>query len=156
MNVNEKLLADLLEKMIDSQAASSQAVTQLRDTLTDTCSAVKELNRHFSNGFKAEIKQHITTGFDEFRESIQAVDEKVEEVRSKRFWATFVGTTVVVVGGIMTAAGAIVSAKVDDSLQRYFRSQPAIVSPAPGATSRPSGSSSSATGSVPFVLGKVQ
>ena len=54
------LIAEILEKMIDSQISNTEALTSLKDSVDKLNFVTLDINDHFKNGFRSEIKEHVT------------------------------------------------------------------------------------------------
>lgn len=101
------LLTEILEKMIDCQMSSTQALTSLKSTIDETAAYSKEISAHFKNGFRSEIKGHVTSEIDktlnkqkEILAELESIRKTIESFKSITFWAK-VGL------GFLTAIGAI-------------------------------------------------
>lgn len=62
-----ELLSDVLDKLIETQIQSSSVTSELRSEVQSTNENLKEMhhlldevNRYFSNGFRFELKEHIS------------------------------------------------------------------------------------------------
>ena len=118
---SETLIAEVLEKMIDSQIANTEALTSLRFALSDTSTELKELRSFFSNGFRGDIReilktseqnnQHVNEIYVKISEDIDAhnnecqkgKDEIIREVSSFKsigFWIKIICGAIVSLGAI--------------------------------------------------------
>lgn len=66
------LISDILDRLIDTQSASAQSVSQMRDSVQQLTAAITALNQHFHNGFRSELKEHVT-------HEIKQLDERREK-----------------------------------------------------------------------------
>jgi ABC-type transporter Mla subunit MlaD len=55
-----QLISEFLNKVIDTQRASTEAVTQLTSILSEASETIEEVRGFFRNGFRSEIKDHVT------------------------------------------------------------------------------------------------
>jgi len=69
----------LLDKLIETQVHGANATTGLQSAVQSTNEHLKEvhriledINKHFSNGFRKEIKDHITTEIDTIESQLEA------------------------------------------------------------------------------------
>ncbi len=66
-NSSFEILSDVLDKLIDTQVQSAAATSELRTEVQSNNEHLKELHRlldevsrHFSNGFRLELKEHVS------------------------------------------------------------------------------------------------
>jgi DNA anti-recombination protein RmuC len=115
------LISEILDKMIDMQQASTEAMTSLKSAVEDSARNLQEINDRFKNGFRSELKQHITR---ELREKsvdatklLESLQENIVEMKTtvKEFhdlmskpgyWVKLILTTV---AATATAIGGIVA-----------------------------------------------
>lgn len=114
---SDKMLTDLIENMVECQTKNAEAITSLKDAISENTQVVRELNKHFSNGFKSEIKEHVVSEIKVVREDMQNISRKLSIIVGRPFWAKLVASIIVVVGGILTATGAVVSWKIDEAIR---------------------------------------
>jgi hypothetical protein len=67
------LISDILDRLIDTQSANAHATAQMRDSVTAAAQALEGLKQHFHNGFRSEIKEHISA-------QLREQDERVEKL----------------------------------------------------------------------------
>ncbi|KKM91802.1 hypothetical protein LCGC14_1224930 [marine sediment metagenome] len=103
------LISDILDKLIDSQTASTEANTGLKESIDDMNDTLKAMHSHFTNGFRAELKSHVTTELEEIKENLSINTSKTKELcntlMKPSFWvklvATIVGSlAILIIGGI--------------------------------------------------------
>jgi len=77
------LFSDMLDRLIKTESQNTQALTHLcnniennSDILKEISDGVDEINKHFSNGFKQELKSHINK---ELESSVFGLDRKFQE-----------------------------------------------------------------------------
>lgn len=104
------LLAEVLEKMIDCQMSSTQALTSLKSTIDESAAYSKEVSAHFKNGFRSEIKGHITSELEktlnrqkEILSELESIKKTIESFKTVTFWAK-------VALGFITGIGIIAAA----------------------------------------------
>lgn len=82
------LISEILDKLIDTQSTSAQATSQMRDALQQSNRLLEDINRHFSNGFKTEIKGHITKEVDtlasDLDKSIAGLNDRVKNTEEEQ------------------------------------------------------------------------
>jgi len=116
------IISDILDKMIDNQKSMTEASVSLKSTVQDTNEILDDIRVHFTNGFRLEIKDHITKELDEqfekdfkqqedMSKSLQKIDLKldilVDTLTKPWFWIKLVGTVVVSLGVIIAATSKI-------------------------------------------------
>ncbi len=106
-----ELLSEVLEKMIDSQMANTQALTTLKNYQRETCETMKKIEEHFTDGFRSEIKNHISEqamnnrkAIQKMTEAIEGLNRNVNSFKSFGFWfklvTAFVIAQAAIVGGV--------------------------------------------------------
>jgi len=58
------LISDILGKLIDSQQSNAETNAALKKTVEESVRGLDNINRHFSNGFKSELKQYVDQSLD--------------------------------------------------------------------------------------------
>lgn len=123
-NNSKELLHDILDKLIDAQVQSTETITGLKDCIGSNTEQLKELrtiladvNAHFSNGFRHEIKEHIddvskkmenefTILMNNKTESLHSVIvEFIDILKSPKSWLTgflFIGSLFGIIAAIVT------------------------------------------------------
>lgn len=109
------LLPEVLEKMIDCQISNTTALTALKDIVDESNDRVKDVSAHFTNGFRSEIKAHISNELKKIEKNdeqiitlLEAVLKEIKNVKSWGFWAKIFAAFVVGVGGIAAAVIKII------------------------------------------------
>jgi len=75
------LISDILDKLIDSQQSNAEANTSLKKLVEDTVKELDDLNRHFSNGFRADIKQYLDVSLNNwFEETHQYLQKGFDDI----------------------------------------------------------------------------
>ncbi len=112
----DSLVSEVLEKMIDSQIANTQALTTLKDSIDQLNSSTSEIKSHFTNGFRADIKKHVTEEFETTHEisanTLAKLNELINEVkhfRSVGFWFKTIGGFIAALAAVAVALAAILS-----------------------------------------------
>lgn len=111
------LISEILDKMIDMQQASTEAITGLKASVEETCRALQEVNTHFKNGFRSELKEHISKEIDNVEEASRKAQKEIEELKMSvekfnellskpSYWVKLILTTV---AATATAIGATVA-----------------------------------------------
>ena len=77
--VNQVVLS-FLDRMIDESAKTTEALTTLRDNIKEQRDQLEKINNHFSNGFRSDIKEHITVEAGEVKDSVQETRHLVQQV----------------------------------------------------------------------------
>lgn len=132
-SINQVIL-NFLDRMIDESAKSTEALSSLRSVVTEYRSEQKEsssdlrekiedVQHQFSNGFKSEIKNHVTFEgkntqdvLGELSKRLETEEEKkrrlehydrfakfLDRISSPKFWATLFVSFVVAVATLLTA-----------------------------------------------------
>jgi len=65
------LISDILDKLIDSQQSNAETNAALKKTVEEAVRELDNINRHFSNGFKSELKLYIDQALDKQFPAIQ-------------------------------------------------------------------------------------
>lgn len=78
------LISDILDRMIDTQQSSTEAVSNLKAAIDETrrdvtthAEVINEINGHFKNGFRYELKESIKTSTQQLGESL---NKKLEDL----------------------------------------------------------------------------
>jgi hypothetical protein len=69
----QRVIYDLLDKLIDSQISNTIMLTTLLNLEKSNQEDLKEINSHFSNGFRSEIKDHISEEQERSQEAIESI-----------------------------------------------------------------------------------
>jgi len=79
-----EFLSEVLDKLIETQVQNAQATSDLKHAVEDNNKHLAELQRqiaevngHFSNGFRTELKEHMTK---ELEERASVANEKSEKI----------------------------------------------------------------------------
>lgn len=64
------LISDILDKLIDTQQNNAEASASLKSAVFESNKILYDIRAHFTNGFRSEIKKHITSEIEEFSQSI--------------------------------------------------------------------------------------
>lgn len=121
------LISDILDRLIDTQSASAQSISQMKDAVLQLTAVVNSVNHQFHNGFRSDLKSHFSAELaksnndteDEFKrmlevmkenqKSINQIYEKVRDLsdslKKPWFWIKVVGTIIgslgVIIGGLL-------------------------------------------------------
>ena len=116
------LISDILDKLIDTQQANAEASTALKAAVRESNEILDDIRVHFTNGFRSEIKNHVTEELDDhFKKNFdqqESVSKSLQEINTKLdkvvetltrpwFWIKLVGTIVVSLGVIIAAVSQI-------------------------------------------------
>lgn len=105
-----ELLSEILEKMIDCQMANTQALTSLKSIVDENNNKVKIISAHFTNGFRSEIKEHITKEIKKHVTSeecmiglLKDLKKEVMAFKTLGFWFKVIVSFVVAFGALAVA-----------------------------------------------------
>ena len=107
-----ELYVDILDKMIDNQTANVQSVTSIKNSVHDIQDQIKgnkqdleSLKSNFTNGFREEIKKHISEEIEaiqnELSKTCSKVDQLHEMLQKPAFWFKLVTSLL----GVLAAFG---------------------------------------------------
>lgn len=107
---------DVLEKMIDSQISNTESLTSFNQILHDCKEKVNEIEDHFTNGFRSELKDYIRTELNKQQLAFQAainvavadITKVILEFKRISFWIKIIFGGVVAIGSIAVAIEKIV------------------------------------------------
>jgi len=84
------LLSEITTRMIESQIGNTDALTRLNsstedgnDSLKEICGKLDGIDSHFSNGFRSEIKNHITAEADKVKETLLLASKKELKIQTE-------------------------------------------------------------------------
>jgi ABC-type transporter Mla subunit MlaD len=122
-----ELLSEVLDKLIETQIQSAQATSDLKNAVQDNNEHLRELHRlladvndHFTNGFRQEIREHINEAVEALEEQLSAkaeegkkeaqsilksLQEFIDAIKSPKSWISaflFIGSIVGMIAGIVT------------------------------------------------------
>ncbi|MHA2281521.1 MAG: hypothetical protein ACXAC5_11760 [Promethearchaeota archaeon] len=122
-----ELLSEVLDKLIETQIQTAQATSDLKNAVQDNNDHLKEMHRlltdvndHFSNGFRQEIREHINDvakamekqlankaaeGKEETQTILRSLQEFINAIKSPKSWISaflFIGSIVGMIAGIVT------------------------------------------------------
>lgn len=144
---NAAIMTELLEKMIDSQTENTKALTTLTEQIETgfenrTCAGpvsamLAEINAHFTNGFRSEIKEHIdqaleshrikvvstnTQKIDELAKSVHNLTDDIEKhysaITRPGFWIKTFVAFIIAMAAIISGVTAISNAMNADKNQK--------------------------------------
>lgn len=111
INQSVEVLADLLEKLVDVQVVQSEKLSVLKELTRSSAVDIDGIRAQFSNGFKSEIKKHVSEETQTMLDKMVSLESKVSEVDNKLegfqkpgFWAKIIVSFLVAVGTIAVAA----------------------------------------------------
>lgn len=87
----------ILWKLIETQQSLTSSLATLTTTVIDMNQSIDQLNNHFSNGFRSDLKQHFST-------ELQITNDKLDTVLSPGF---FIKLGIVGVGVVGSMASLI-------------------------------------------------
>ena len=93
----DKLLIDLFERQIETQAKSTEALTKIVEHSQRHTVLLESIDTHFSNGFRKEIMDHVSG-------ETQEINEHLRVLRSFSFWGKIIAATVAALGTVIIAA----------------------------------------------------
>jgi len=114
----DEILSDLLEKIINIQANTVETMTKNAEQVKRNAQILANLETQFQNGFRSEIKNHVSkiiaearAEASEDRKQIKSFLEKVnknldklnETLQSPRFWIYIIGSIIAAIAVIMAA-----------------------------------------------------
>ncbi|KKL55514.1 hypothetical protein LCGC14_2254670 [marine sediment metagenome] len=80
-----ELLAEILDKLIETQVQNAQVTADLKNAVEDNNRHLKELhelltkvNEYFSNGFRQELKYSITEAVQHINHNVEAKSKQAE------------------------------------------------------------------------------
>ena len=115
------LFTDVLEKMIDAQSKSTTDMELIKKAIQDIEENQSKIHAMFSNGFRSEIKEHVTKASIEVKQNQNNIAKEIELIRknltSPMFWVKLIGTVLVGFTAITAVAGRIVLALIESSAQ---------------------------------------
>ncbi len=105
MPADNDFISEVLEKMIDSQIANTQALTALKSTLDENNERLKDIDSFFRNGFRQDIKQLVSEsqdstdvckeGHDKTKTKLNSVEDSLREIKDQnKVWARVVAAIV--------------------------------------------------------------
>jgi DNA replication protein DnaD len=74
-----EIISDVLVKLIDMQKSTTEALTSMQETSKESSRSLKDINSHFTNGFKSDIKKHISDHSEKNIEAIQHLSEDLNK-----------------------------------------------------------------------------
>ncbi len=106
----------VLDKLIETQVQGARVTSDLKNAVSDNNEHLKDLHRllsevndHFSNGFRLELREHVTEVADAFKaehkKDVQQILEGVNCLRSPKMWINmflFIGALFGLIAGIVT------------------------------------------------------
>ena len=106
-----EFLTELLEKLVDAQIQQSERMAEMRSQVQECHEKMNWIKTQFTNGFRSEIKNHITDELKRHNEfsqekfqnlitDVAAANRKFDAIRHPKFWIK------VLIGVIITVAGA--------------------------------------------------
>ncbi len=111
------LISEILDKVIDTQQASTEAMTGLKSAVEQNGERLHELNSHFKNGFRSELKEHVSSQTVKCEDAMSNLKDEISELQitmkafhelmsKPSYWIKLILTTVV---ATTTAIGGIVA-----------------------------------------------
>lgn len=106
-----EIVSDILDKMIDLQSQNVQHLSTLSSSIHEITAHVKETNYRFTNGFRSEIKDHVSQEANNIVHEMQETRKIIEEnnknfrelintIKSPKVWIQLL------IGFIIAVAGA--------------------------------------------------
>jgi len=84
------LLSEITTRMIESQISNTDAISRLNsstedgnDSLKEICGKLDGIDSHFSNGFRSEIKNHITAEADKVKETLLLASKRELKIQAE-------------------------------------------------------------------------
>jgi len=117
------LISDILHKLIEVQEKTVETNTELRQSVNEGNGTLKAIYSHFSNGFRSEIKKHVTNEISRYKTDIAdeekslyrgvkdlntKLDRVLEVIQKPWFWVKLIGTTVTGLGIIVGSIVALI------------------------------------------------
>lgn len=85
---------ELIEKMIDIQIGNAHDMSELKKSISNLENSDKKLDEiqsYFANGFRSEIKEHITQEVASLSRISKDVDEIKQTLTKPWFWIKLIG-----------------------------------------------------------------
>ena len=91
MNNNQKdfinILSEILKKFIEIQESNTKSISAMQEPIKNNSNLLKEINAHFTNGFRSDIKKHVTDEFNKtvteiysLNKELQALDGNIDKL----------------------------------------------------------------------------
>lgn len=113
-NNHLEVISDILDKMIELQSANVRNLAEIKSTMAEIESHVKQTNYRFTNGFRSEIKDHVTEEVSQIHSKINDATKFLEGInRSLESLKDFVnspGTWVKIIIGLIVSVAAATGA----------------------------------------------
>jgi len=121
-----EILAEVLEKTIDSQIESIKYLTELRKIAEEDHQLLKQIYDQFTNGFRSDIKDHTTdkvtelcnelrSRLDEHKKIAKGTSDRVETIiswsKKPSIWVGLIVSFLVATAAIMTAWSKFVESR---------------------------------------------
>ena len=74
----QRVIYDLLDKLIDSQITNTIMLTTLLNSSKTNQEDLKEINSHFTNGFRSDLKEHITEEQEQIQKALDHILSIIE------------------------------------------------------------------------------
>ena len=111
------IISEFLDKTIEMQQASTEAMTSLKVVTQDSARNLQEINNQFRNGFRLELKNHLTNELSKHDKPVVELKDEIKELKKTvksfhdlmakpGYWVKLIFTTV---AATATALGAIVA-----------------------------------------------
>lgn len=112
------LISDILDKLIDTQQESAEKAAELVQILRKNNQLLEDIKSYFSNGFKLEIKNHVSQEMEketkllinhaeEAHKSTNELNKKMDKIvdtlTRPAFWVKLIGAIIVSLGAIIVA-----------------------------------------------------
>lgn len=119
-----ELLSDVMENLIEANRSNSQSVSEMKPLVHDTKEIALEILRKFQNGFRQEMKNHISlevkTQADTIRASIAELSKQLDEqkkiieangveiryfrntIRKPQFWIKLITALMLAIAALVT------------------------------------------------------
>ena len=118
-----EVMSSIVDKMVENQttttaviASFKEQIEELRKNQEDFRSQLRKIEQHFTNGFRSELKKHISEDLRECQKickhnidcGVDILKKKIEMYKSFGFWIRVCTGFIVAVGGISVAVYKIV------------------------------------------------
>lgn len=147
-----EFLAEMLEKLVDAQLTQTDKISSMKENISVSREDLNYIKSQFTNGFRSEIKNHITSTIKDQNDKeikgleakmdklIQRVDEghrKIDVFRRPRFWIKILASLLVAIATITYTTSTILSGVQDRERVKYLQNGAGVNNDDKNPRSRP-------------------
>ena len=118
------LVSDILNKLIEVQERTAETNAALRQSVEESNEILASIHSHFTNGFRSEIKKHMTNEISQYKSEIATdeealyegvkstnskLDKLLETIQKPWFWIKFIGMTVAGLGAVIATIATVLA-----------------------------------------------